>query len=359
MDSIKPVSYTHLTEEFIGMPNHKNLEQSNMQQEIEIVKVKQQKKMPEPTQKEYMSMKEMLRIILEDNKRHHEELRKIRDEGFRKLEETMDSGFKKMNENFRKQREDNQRYHEKFMKRMDECLKNMNKTVDSTSEGTKVNPNTEESCKEIEIREDQNALLPENKNRKDKEDVQTMERKTKKIRKTGRRKILNTKEELEMRKGGLIINVFNIPINEQRELSKSKSYRKNLIKLSQINHQRIIKKNLNKLKSQLNILTTKEYLTTSAISLIRNIPVKQLVSNTEVQGDGMVAYMRDYVRLEEVQYLSIKRDLIITENLDLNEDLVSAELQYQTHERYVTRTKIITNFAVIREKGVPELMDHG
>ena len=56
-------------EEFKGMPNHKNLEQSNMQIEEEIVKVKQQKKMPEPTHKEDMSMQEMLRIILENSRK--------------------------------------------------------------------------------------------------------------------------------------------------------------------------------------------------------------------------------------------------------------------------------------------------
>ena len=55
-----------------------------------------------------MSVKEMLRIILKDNKRHHETLMKQMDESFRKLEETMDR-----------------------------CLKNMNETLDSTSEGTK------------------------------------------------------------------------------------------------------------------------------------------------------------------------------------------------------------------------------
>ena len=54
-----------LIDEFKGIPNNKNLEQSNMQIEEEIVKVKQQKKMPEPTQKEDMSMREMLRMIIE------------------------------------------------------------------------------------------------------------------------------------------------------------------------------------------------------------------------------------------------------------------------------------------------------
>ena len=56
-----------------------------------------------------------------------------------------------------------------------------------------------------------------------------MEENIKKIIKIGRKKILNTKEELEMRKSGLI-SAFNITINERRELSKSMNYRKNFIK---------------------------------------------------------------------------------------------------------------------------------
>ena len=185
-----------------------------------------------------------------------------------------------------------------------------------------------------------------------------MEENINKIRKIGRKKILNTKEEMEMRKGGLI-SAYNIPINERRELSKGKSYRKNVITLSKINQHRIIKKDLNKLKSQLNMLTIKEYQTISIISLIRKIPINYSVNSPNVKGKRMVLNMGDYVRLDEIQYLSIKRDLIITENPDLNEDFVSAELQYQIHERYLTSVKIGMNTAVIRTTSADELMDHG
>ena len=115
------------------------------------------------------------------------------DESFRNLEETMDSGFK-----------------------------NLNETLDSTSEGIKVSPKTEENSKEIEISEYQGVILSENKNNNSKDDNKYLENKIKKIRKTCRKKIINTKEELEMMKGGLI-NVFNLPINEQRELIKFRS----------------------------------------------------------------------------------------------------------------------------------------
>ena len=87
-----------------------------------------------------------------------------------------------------------------------------------------------------------------------------------------------------MRKGGLI-NVFNLPIKEQRELSKVKNYRKNSMKMSKVNHHKIIKKNLNKFGYHLNMSTIEEYQTISVISSMRNISVKYLVNNPEVKGN--------------------------------------------------------------------------
>ena len=198
-------------EEFKGIPNNKKLEQSNMQIKEEIVKVKQQKKMPEPTQKEDMSVKDMLRIIMErnkqihkkqdkmreDNKRHHETLMKQIDESIRKLEETRDSGFK-----------------------------NLNETLDSTSEG---------------IKEDQNALLSANKSNRDKEKMMHIEinikgvkkqiiKKTKEWRIIHPKKFRNTREGLDMIRSGLI-NVFNLTIVNYRERTELKNYRKNLINM--------------------------------------------------------------------------------------------------------------------------------
>ena len=139
------------------------------------------------------------------------------------------------------------KYKEETNKEMEMCLKNMNETLNSTSKGIIVSPNTEESSKETAIREDQNAWLTENKNRKNKEKIQTMEENIKKIRKIWRKKIVNTKEEMDMRKGGLI-SAFNIPINERRELRKDMNYRRNFIKMAKVNHHNIIKKNINKFK---------------------------------------------------------------------------------------------------------------
>ena len=56
----------------------------------------------------------------------------------------------------------------------------------------------------------------------------TIEENIQKIRKIWRKKIVNAKEEMEMRKGGLI-SAFNIPINERREFCKGMEYRRRCV----------------------------------------------------------------------------------------------------------------------------------
>ena len=84
-----------------------------------------------------------------------------------------------------------------------------------------------------------------------------------------------------------------------------------------------------------------------------------MVNSPDIKGNGKVEYTSDYVRIEEIQYLLIKKDLNMTEHPDLNEDFVSAELQYQIHERYLKSVKFGMNTAVIRTTSADELMDHG
>ena len=163
----------------------------------------------------------------------------------------------------------------------------------------------------------------ENKNSHNKEDIQTVEKKTKKI--------INTREVLEMRKGGLI-NVFNLPINEQRELIKFRS----LLSMSTIEvHQKILVR-----------------------SSRRNISLKNLVNHPEEKGNGMILKMSEYVMSEEVQYLLVKKERTMTDDLYLNEVFIAAKWKSRMVRR-LSRRELIPNTPVIREKGVPELMDHG
>ena len=116
-------------------------------------------------------------------------------------------------------------YKEETNKKMDSGFKNLDETLNSTSEGTK---------------EDQSALLSEEKPNREKEKIMPIEiniKGVKKqiIKKTKERRIIrlnkrkNTREEVDMIKSGLV-NVLNLPIINYRGLTVLKSYRKNLTK---------------------------------------------------------------------------------------------------------------------------------
>ena len=273
-------------DEFIAMPNIKKLEQSKVQKEVKIVKAKQQKKIPE--QKKEESFEERW------------------DKIFKMFGKVMEECDRKMSDEERQQ-----------LGQWIERFKKMNEPLETTPEGRK----------ETEIREDQNTVLSENKDRKDKEKIQTMEESNQKIRKTCRRNIVSTKEEMEMRKGGLI-SAFNIPINERRELCKGMKYTRNFMKITKLTHHRTIIKTLDKFKYYVKVSMVKEYMTKSIISLIRKIPVKHLVNSTDIQGNGKIGYTSNYIRIEEIRFLINQRELNITEYPELNEDLTTACLLY-------------------------------
>ena len=74
---------------------------------------------------------------------------------------------------------------------------------------------------------------------------------------------------------------------------------------------------------------------------MRNIPAKHWVNNTEVKENGMVEYMSDYVKIEEIQYLLIKKGLNVTENRDLNEDFAVSYTHLDVYKRQVLFTKYL------------------
>ena len=128
-------------------------------------------------------------------------------------------------------------------------------TLDRVSEGIKEtlnenrkprNKKIEDRGKEIEITEYKRILLSENKNNSNKENNKYPERKTKKIRKICRKKIINTIEELEMMKNELI-NMFNIPITNHGEIINVKEYRRRSIKIVEITYYKTTDNNYKKI----------------------------------------------------------------------------------------------------------------
>ena len=87
-----------------------------------------------------------------------------------------------------------------------------------------------EVSKEIEIKEYKGVMLSENKQHRNKENIKHMEMKTKKMRQIHQRKLIKTREELEMMNNGLI-NVLNILSIEHREIGNFKNNQRSLIEL--------------------------------------------------------------------------------------------------------------------------------
>ena len=115
-------------------------------------------------------------------------------------------------ENSRKQKEEIKEDNKTLLKQINEerrqqrgeDSKKVNETLDRVSEGIEetgkenrepVDKKIEDGREETELKEDKSILLSTNKNNSHKEDIKTMEVKTKKRHP---RKLINTREELEM-----------------------------------------------------------------------------------------------------------------------------------------------------------------
>ena len=68
--------------------------------------------------------------------------------------------------------------------------------------------------------------------------------------------------------------------------------------------------------------------------------------------------MSDYVVLEEVQYLLVKKERTMTGDRYLNVGFMAAKWESWMIRR-LSRRDVIPNTPVIRGRGVTELMDHG
>ena len=143
----------------------------------------------------------------------------------------------------------------------------LNETLDSTSEGIKetLNKNKEtvtqkikEMEEEIENKEDKSVLFSENKGNNDTKKIKHIKtnsgrvkknriikknKKTEEMGKVYKKKLITTRVELEMVKNGLI-EVFNLPITDRREIMKYKDCRRNLKEIIEGIHRKPMNKNL-------------------------------------------------------------------------------------------------------------------
>ena len=118
-------------------------------------------------------------------------------------------------------------------------------------------------------------------------------------------------------------------------------------------------KNLNKDIFKINIPTIEMYQTISMIFSISNISLKYLVKNPDDKVNEVVLNTSDYFMLEELQYLLIKKELTMTEDRDLNGDLVAAKCKSRMISRYITSTEINLDTKIIRGNRATRIIDHG
>ena len=182
-----------------------------------------------------------------------------------------------------------------------------------------VNQKIEDSRKEIENKEDNRALLSENKHNRNKENIKHMEMKTKKMRQIHQRKLIKTREELEMMNNGLV-NVLNILSTEHRKISNFKNNRRSLIEIVIMTHNKTVRKNLRKSIGKFNTPEIKMHNKISVIRLMMDIPLTYLFNK--------------------------QNDKVIEVGHDTSENYVSERLQYMVIERDVTRTEIMMSTIV-------------
>ena len=168
----------------------------------------------------------------------------------------------------------------------------------------------------------------------------------------------NTREGMEMIRGGLV-NIFNPPINEQKELIKFKNYNENSIKISKINHNKTMKKNLNKNILKTNMPTNEMHNTMLMTSSIKNTSLKYSVNKPNDERIITVLNTSDYFAFEELQYRLIKKELTMTEEREVNEDLVAAKWKNRMIRRYFTNTETDLDTKIIRGNRATRIIDYG
>ena len=171
---------------------------------------------------------------------------------------------------------------------------------------------------------EQVALLSEIKPNKNKENIKNREMKSKKMRQMHPRKLIKTREELEMMNNGLI-NVRNIPMTNDKEIMNFGDYRRRLKEISVMTYNKTVFYKLKKTRGKWNTPEIEIHGKISMISLIIDVPVTYWFNKS----------------------------------LETNERITAEKMKYKGEARGVTRTEIIMKTMVVRTIRATEFMDHG
>ena len=146
-----------------------------------------------------------------------------------------------------------------------------------------------------------------------------------------KKKLLKTREELEIMKSALI-DVFNLPITDQSKCMKYKDCRRNLKEIIEGVHKEPMNKNLydSLVKWKLPEMEIKNK--KAIITLMKEVQLTTSLINQNVGNEAV---------------------------METNEHMIVEELWYKMEETYVARTKIVLHTEVIRTTDAEEMMDHG
>ena len=153
-----------------------------------------------------------------------------------------------------------------------------------------------------------------------------------KTKKRHQGKLINTREELEMMKYGLI-NAVNLSITDHEEIINVRDYRRRSRKILEITYYDTTSNNVKNSISKCNIPPLERYNKMSMKTHIINVSLK---------------------------YLSIGRNSKVIEAvMDTKENIVLEELLYKETETYITRTELVMHTRVIQATSADQPVDHG
>ena len=270
---------------------------------------------------------EMMRTMMEENRKTTEEL------------------CQKMNDNF---------------KETNKKLDDLNKTIKEWREEIRNDnkPKTEEVPKDKNM-EHGNQKTEENgiKNQ--------IIKKTEERRMIRPKKVRITREILEMTRSGLI-NFINHPIINHRKAINGKKYEKNFMKIFEVDHHATVRKNFTKRVVRLNTPRKGIFLNRSMTSSIIKIPGTRLGSKPNAEAIDSKSNTIRKATKEKLQHQSTGKELTETESvqntntgLKLKETLVKMKWNDKMIVRYVSSTESHLNTKMIQTTNAPKMIDHG
>ena len=238
----------------------------------------------------------------------------------------------------------------------------VNETLDNTSDGIN---------EEIKNAEESSVLFSGNKDNKDNEKIKHIKthrrrvkknrvikkiKKTKEIGKIYKKKLLKTREEVEMMKNGLI-DVFNLPITDQSKFMKYKDCRRTLKAIIEGSHNTPAEENFSKSIRKWKLPKFERTLNKTVCHKLKRSLKHWSTPELEMQNKKSIMTLMREVQLTSL--INQQHNIVSDVGMETNEHMVLEELWYEIEDTYFTRTEIVLHTKVIRTTSAEEMTDHG